>query len=100
MPRIEAGRDAWYWGVPLPDGTYNTLVFIEPEEFRCGAGATLTERFLRLLGASDLMDNCADAELVVPPHAIDATAYLSNEPVTMNRIEIGDAAVAIDPISS
>ena len=25
MPHIEAGRDAWYWGVPLPDGTYNTL---------------------------------------------------------------------------
>jgi flavin-dependent dehydrogenase len=100
MPRIEAGRDAWYWGVPLPDGTYNTLVFIDPEEFRCLAGSTLTERFLRLIGASDLMENCRDAELVVPVHAIDATAYLSNEPVTTNRIEIGDAAVAIDPISS
>jgi flavin-dependent dehydrogenase len=35
MPRIEAGRAAWYWGVPLPDGTYNTLVFIDPEQFRC-----------------------------------------------------------------
>jgi flavin-dependent dehydrogenase len=100
MPRIEAGRDAWYWGVPLPDGTYNTLVFIDPEEFRCVAGASLTERFLRLIEASDLMENCCDAELVVPPQAIDATAYLSNEPVTTNRIEIGDAAVAIDPISS
>jgi flavin-dependent dehydrogenase len=100
MPRIEAGRNAWYWGVPLPDGTYNTLVFIDPEEFRCVAGATLSERFLRLVEASDLMENCSDAELVVPVHAIDATAYLSNEPVTTNRIEIGDAAVAIDPISS
>jgi flavin-dependent dehydrogenase len=100
MPRIEAGRDAWYWGVPLPDGTYNTLAFVDPEEFRCVAGATLTERFLRLIEASDLMEHCADAELVVPPLAIDATAYLSNGPVTTNRIEIGDAAVAIDPISS
>jgi 2-polyprenyl-6-methoxyphenol hydroxylase-like FAD-dependent oxidoreductase len=100
MPRIEAGRDAWYWGVPLPDGTYNTLVFIDPDEFRRAAGATLSERFLRLIGASGLMENCADAEFVVPPHAVDATAYLNNEPVTTNRIEIGDAAVAIDPISS
>jgi hypothetical protein len=64
------------------------------------AGATLAERFLRLIEASGLMENCADAELVVPAHAIDATAYLSNEPVTTNRIEFGDAAVAIDPISS
>jgi flavin-dependent dehydrogenase len=100
MPRIEAGRNAWYWGVPLPDSTYNTLVFIDPGEFRCVAGATLTERFVRLIEASGLMDNCADLELVVPPHAIDATAYLSKEPVTTNRIEIGDAAIAIDPISS
>jgi flavin-dependent dehydrogenase len=100
MPRIEAGRDAWYWGVPLPDGTYNTLVFIDPQQLRCVAGATLNERFLRLVEASNLMENCSDAELVVPPHAIDATAYLSNDPVTRNRIEIGDAAVAIDPISS
>src|ERR1035441_3865148 len=22
QPRIEAGDDAWYWGVPLPDDTY------------------------------------------------------------------------------
>jgi len=100
MPRIEAGRDAWYWGVPLPDGTYNTLVFIDPEEFRCVLGASLTKRFLRLIEASGLMENCCNAELVVAPHVIDATAYLSNEPVTTNRIEIGDAAVAIDPISS
>jgi flavin-dependent dehydrogenase len=100
VPRIEAGRNAWYWGVPLPDGTYNTLVFIDPEEFRCAMGATLTERFLRLIEASGLMEDCADAELVVPPHAVDATAYLSKDPVTTNRIEIGDAAAAIDPISS
>jgi flavin-dependent dehydrogenase len=99
-PRIEAGRDAWYWGVPLPDGTYNTLVFIDPEQFRGVAGTTLTERFLELVSASDLMENGGDAELIEPPHAIDATAYLSNEPVATNRIEIGDAAVAIDPISS
>jgi flavin-dependent dehydrogenase len=100
MPRIEAGRDAWYWGVPLPDGTYNTLVFMDPEQLRCIAGVTLTERFLRALEGSDLLENCSDAELVEPPRAIDATAYLSNQPVTTNRIEIGDAAVAIDPISS
>src|SRR5688500_17961782 len=33
-PRIEAGADAWYWGVPLPDGTYNTLVFVDVEYFK------------------------------------------------------------------
>jgi flavin-dependent dehydrogenase len=100
MPRIEAGRDAWYWGVPLPDGTYNTLVFVDPEEFRSMPGATMTERFLKLIEASDLMGDGDDANLVGPARAIDATAYLSSEPVAANRIQVGDAAVAIDPIAS
>jgi hypothetical protein len=64
------------------------------------AGATLIERFLRLVETSGLLEDCSDAELVVAPHAIDATAYLSDEPATTNRIALGDAAVAIDPISS
>ena len=29
QPRIEAGAAEWFWGVPLPDGIYNTLVFLD-----------------------------------------------------------------------
>ncbi len=100
IPRIEAGRDAWYWGVPLPDGTYNTLVFVDPEEFRAMPGATVAQRFLTLIGASELMQDCRDAELVAPARAIDATPYLSDTCVATNRIEVGDAGMTIDPISS
>ena len=38
MPRIEAGQDGWYWGVPLPDGSYNTLVFVDPDQVQVRAG--------------------------------------------------------------
>jgi flavin-dependent dehydrogenase len=100
MPRIEAGEDGWYWGVPLPDGTYNTLVFVDPGWFRSAPGATMSERFLRLLDRSTLMQDCRDAELVAPVHAIDATSYLSGDCVGPGRIQLGDAALAIDPISS
>jgi flavin-dependent dehydrogenase len=100
IPRIEAGRDAWYWGVPLPDGTYNTLVFVDPEAFRSMPGVTLAERFLTLIGASELMENGGDAELIAPARAIDATPYLSNACVATNRIQVGDAGMTIDPISS
>jgi flavin-dependent dehydrogenase len=100
MPRIEAGRDAWYWGVPLPDGTYNTLVFVDPSWFRSAPGATMPERFLRLLDRSSLMEECRDAELIAPVRAIDATPYLAGDCVTPTRILLGDAALAIDPISS
>jgi flavin-dependent dehydrogenase len=100
MPRIEAGRDGWYWGVPLPDGSYNTLAFVDPAWFRSASGATLSERFLRLLDRSTLMQDCRDAELISPVRATDATPYLSVDCVAPNRIQLGDAALAIDPISS
>jgi flavin-dependent dehydrogenase len=100
MPRIEAGQDGWYWGVPLPDETYNTLVFVDPRWFRRAAGATMVERFLGLIDRSGLMEDCRDVELIGPPRAIDATPYLGSDCVAPTRIRLGDAAMAIDPISS
>ena len=99
-PRIEAGQDCWYWGVPLPDGTYNTLVFVDPDWFRSAPGSTMSQRFLQLIGRSSLMQDCRDAELIAPARAIDATPYLGNDCVASARIQLGDAALAIDPISS
>jgi len=99
-PRIEAGQDCWYWGVPLPDGTYNSLLFVDPDWFRSAPGSTMSQRFLRLIGRSSLMEDCRDAELIAPVRAIDATPYLGNDCVAPDRIQLGDAALAIDPISS
>lgn len=100
MPRIEAGEDAWYWGVPLPDGSYNTLAFVDPGWLRSAPGSNLSERFQRLIERSGLMEDCRDAALIAPVGAIDATPYLSNDYVAPNGIQLGDAALAIDPISS
>jgi hypothetical protein len=100
LPRIEAGRDSWYWGVPLPDRTYNTLVFVDTVWFRSAPGSTISDRFLKLIDRSDLMEDCRDAELIAPVRAVDATPYLSNDCVAPTRIQLGEAALAIDPISS
>jgi flavin-dependent dehydrogenase len=99
-PRIEASRDGWCWGVPLPDGTYNTLVFVDPAWFRSAPGATMMERFLQLIDGSSLMEECRDVHLIAPVRAIDATPYLGSDCVAPTRIRLGDAALAIDPISS
>ena len=99
-PRIEAGPDAWYWGVPLPDGTYNTLAFIDTKQFRTDRNGTLVTRFLRLLDQSGLMAGIRDAELAGPVRAIDATPYVTREPVTPASIAVGESALALDPISS
>ena len=86
--------DSWYWGVPLPDGTYNTLVFVDPAWFRSAPGSTISERFLGLIDRSGLMEGCRDVELIAPVCALDATAYLGNDCVAPTRIQLGDAGLA------
>jgi 2-polyprenyl-6-methoxyphenol hydroxylase-like FAD-dependent oxidoreductase len=98
-PRIEAGAKEWYWGVPLPDGVYNTLVFLDPRDLRVMAG-TLEEKFHRLIATSSLLPPGVQASLVGDVHATDATPYLDHECVTEDSIKVGDAALALDPLSS
>ena len=98
-PRIAAGDEAWFWGVPLPNGAYNTLAFVDPKSFRAGAGG-LAERFLARLAQSPLMQDCRHARLIGAPRAVDATPYIVSGCVGPDSIRLGDAALAIDPISS
>jgi len=98
-PRIEAGDDAWYWGVPLPDGSYNTLIFVDFDHFRSAPHVAVTERFRELISRSRIMAGCHDAQ-AGPVRACDATPYVDENSVTACSIKVGDAALAIDPLSS
>jgi flavin-dependent dehydrogenase len=99
-PRIESGAQEWYWGVPLPSNLYNTLIFLDRSSLVNRSARSLDRHFQDLLSRSDLMRVASISELVGPVRAIDATAYLDTEPVTENSIKIGDAALALDPLSS
>ena len=99
-PRIEAGEREWYWGVPIPDGSYNTLVFIDGARFRTELGGSLDDRLRALLDRSSLMREARGATLRAPARAADATPYVDEECVSARHIMIGDAALAIDPLSS
>ncbi len=98
-PMIEAGEKGWHWGVPLPDGTYNTLLFADARAVRA-QGGSLTERFRALLACSGLLAGSRDATLAGPVEAINATPYLDGESATPTLLKIGDAALALDPLSS
>lgn len=99
-PRIEAGGEAWYWGIPLPDGTYNTLAFVDARRFRAAGDSTLTARFYDLLGRSELLHGCREARMIGSPAAIDATAYIDDACASASGFKVGDAALALDPLSS
>jgi flavin-dependent dehydrogenase len=93
LARIEAGSDAWYWGVPIPDGTYNTLVFVDPRGYD-------RDVIQEMVARSGLLEGCRDVHLVSPIQAVDATPYIDEQSVTHNSIKVGDAALSIDPLSS
>ena len=100
QPRIGAGANEWYWGVPLPDGLYNTLVFVDGSSLG-GRGRLAREtRFHELLGRAGLMDGCDEPRMVGRVLLADATPYLDDECVTRTQIKIGDSALALDPLSS
>lgn len=100
QPRIEAGASAWYWGVPIPDGTYNTLAFVDSDTLRTHPASSLDARFRELIGRSGLMDGCEHSRMAGPVLAADATPYLDEMSVTRTSIKVGDSALAIDPLSS
>ena len=100
QPRIEAGARAWYWGVPLPDGSYNTLVFIDAARVRDQPAPSLEARLRAWLAPSTLSRAVEDAVLRGPVRATDATPYLYEDCVGPRHVRIGDAALALDPLSS
>jgi flavin-dependent dehydrogenase len=99
-PRIEAGRDAWYWGVPLPDGTYIAMVFVDAGDFRRRRRGSLSAAYQSLIGRSALMSGCREGAMARPVRVADATPYLDDDSIGPRSIKIGEAALALDPLSS
>lgn len=100
QPRIEAGEAEWHWGVPLPEGVYNTLIFVDAARFRADRANLLKAGFHGLIARSGLLTGCRDARMLGRVFAADATPYLDEECVTPRSIKVGDAALALDPLSS
>jgi flavin-dependent dehydrogenase len=97
--RVEAGEAAWYWGAPLPDGSVNATVFLDPERAR-SARPDLGGLYRKLLGQSTLLAPCLEGRLERGVLACDASALTSPDPVGEDWIRVGDAALALDPLSS
>ena len=99
-PRIEAGADQWFWGMPLADGGYGAMVFLDPRRLvELRRAGPLASVFAGLIARSGLMAG-ATAELASPVLAGDARPYLDRAPGDRSAVKIGEAALALDPLSS
>lgn len=95
-PVIRAGDEAWYWAVPLPDGTCNLQVFIDAREFGAGPKDGLEDRYLDLLSRADFGTGLRQSGVM----ATNATPYMALAPATSSSIALGETALALDPLSS
>ena len=97
--RIEAGEDRWYWAAPLADGSWNAIVFVSPDYLR-GLHLTLKEIYRQLLNESDLLRPILEGQLVTAVRACNASSIKDEEPAGVDWLKVGEAAFALDPLSS
>ncbi len=96
--RVEAGREQWYWGAPLPDGTFNAAVFVDPRTLR--PAGYLETAYRGLLAQSELLADCLTGSLVGGVRVCAATASAADDVCGDGWLKVGEAAVAVDPLSS
>jgi flavin-dependent dehydrogenase len=98
--RIEAGPDAWFWGSPLPGDAYAATIFLDAERM---AGVSMASRavcYRQLLAQSQLLGRLLQGKMLGPVRVCDATGRMSPDLIGQDFIRVGEAAVAIDPLSS
>ncbi|HWY52775.1 MAG TPA: tryptophan 7-halogenase [Candidatus Bathyarchaeia archaeon] len=100
--RVEAGAEQWYWGAPLPDGTFNATVFIDTERFKHDLQrlGSVESVYQHLLMESELMAGCSQGHSIRPATVCDVTCYADDDPVLCNLIKVGEALFSVDPLSS
>ncbi|MFD2090702.1 flavin-dependent monooxygenase QhpG [Blastococcus deserti] len=92
--RIAAVADGWLWAAALPGGHVRTLAVTDPEVLAAEGGGSLLERFA---GAAPGVGAPPEG---APVRVCDATSYRVRPPVEADAVRVGEAAFAIDPLSS
>lgn len=97
-PRVDSGVEHWAWGMPRGDGRFTAVMFTDPALLL--DRSNLEPLYQRLRAASPLFSALDGASLASPTRASDARAYRAERVVGPDWIKVGDAALALDPLSS
>lgn len=98
--RVEAANTCWYWGAPLPDGTVNAAVFIDPDSPALRSGCSMTKTYIDLIRQSELLSPCTSGTMVTATAACHASRHITSPAVGRDFIRIGEASFTVDPLSS
>lgn len=91
---VEAVPDGWIWGAPLHDGRYRIITFAAADTIK---RQRLHDIYNRLLQQSHLF---RQNKALHPLQSCAVAAYAHTQPWQHYRLQLGEAAFAIDPLSS
>ena len=97
--RVEALETGWLWGTRLPNGSYRIMLLGDPAAQRRILGKP-EERLRVACAASMLFCEPAALPQLTDARVCAATPYLDIDAWQPGWIKTGDAAFAIDPVSS
>lgn len=97
--RTEALEDGWLWGASLPGGRYRLMLVGDPG-VREATPRRPAERLHASCSASRLFGALARHTGGAAASMCSATPYLALDSWREGRLKVGDAAFALDPISS
>ncbi|MEA2139315.1 MAG: hypothetical protein QOG56_2465 [Solirubrobacteraceae bacterium] len=98
--RVEALADGWLWGAHLPGGGFRAMAFVDPQTL-LATGRDARGLYHRLLAQSSLFAELpAVGARAGRVHACAATSYGVPSAIDESSVKVGEAAFAIDPLSS
>lgn len=97
---IESQTDGWGWSIPLPDGTRDVSFLVDPRHSALVRGDLEALYAERLRAAPELGGLLAGAERRTAAWACEAGAYAVDPPARPGLLLVGDAASALDPLTS
>lgn len=95
---VEACDDCWYWAGASGDAV-SAAVFLDPRSRLVEKNAPLEQTYFQMLKASRLLRGVLSGR---PTHvaACDATSRHVLDPIGPYSIQVGEAALSVDPLSS
>lgn len=98
--RTEAGMDEWFWGCPLTKGVYAATIFVDAHRIAGRGAHERSELYRELVSRSQLLRLLRASRMATSITVSDATSRIAVELIQRDFIRVGDAAFAIDPLSS
>ena len=92
---VDVLEQGWLWGAHRPDGTFRAMAFVDLD-----ALVDRDRRYRKLVDASPLFAELLRGARPGPVRVCDATGYVVDDPVADDLVRVGDAALALDPLSA